>query len=121
MKQIKPGRVPSLMGSIGSILVIIFGIFWTVFAASTDAPAFLPLFGIVFVLVSIGQAIYQYKNAFGKRRISEYDIVVPTEESDVRLDEQKSRSGDLNYCSYYGSSVDKSFSFRPSCGKKLIT
>lgn len=34
MKQVKPGRVPFMMEFIGSIIAIIFGIFWTRLAVS---------------------------------------------------------------------------------------
>lgn len=123
MKQVKPGRVPSLIGFIGSIIVIIFGIFWTGLAVSLaashggDPPIVFIIFGIVFIMAGIGSAIYNYKNAFGKNRISEYDIVEPGEEDiSERLG---ASSSSLNYCPYCGSSIDEDFSFCPKCGKKL--
>lgn len=35
MKSIKPGRGPSAMGALGSIICVVFGIFWTIMASST--------------------------------------------------------------------------------------
>jgi hypothetical protein len=41
---------PSSAGSVvGGVVVIVFGIFWTVTAAGMGAPGFLPLFGLVFI------------------------------------------------------------------------
>ena len=37
MKSVKPGRGPSGLGFIGSVFGIIFGIFWTIMAASMGA------------------------------------------------------------------------------------
>lgn len=48
----KHGNVsePSAVGSIvGGVIVIGFGIFWTVMAAGMGAPAFFPLFGLCFI------------------------------------------------------------------------
>jgi hypothetical protein len=41
---------PSSVGSmVGGVVVIVFGIFWTVTAAGMGAPGFFPLFGLVFI------------------------------------------------------------------------
>ena len=82
MKSIKPGRGPSAMGAVGSIFSAIFGIIWTIAAASMGAPVFFWLFGVVFVILGIVQAIYNFKNATGENRYSEFDIVDSTEEPD---------------------------------------
>ena len=42
MKSVKPGRGPSGMNFIGSVIAIVFGIFWTIMAARMGAPAFSP-------------------------------------------------------------------------------
>ena len=65
MKSIKPGRGPSIMGAIGSILAAAFGIVWTILAASMGVFIF-AIFGIIFVIAAIVQAIFNYKNATGK-------------------------------------------------------
>ena len=49
MKSIKPGRGPSMMNAVGSLIGIVFGIIWTCAAASMGAPGFFPLFGLVFI------------------------------------------------------------------------
>ena len=46
MKSVKPGRGPSAMGAMGSVIAVIFGIFWTIAAASMGAPGIFPLFGV---------------------------------------------------------------------------
>ena len=45
MKHIKPGRGPSAMGALGSVIAVVFGIFWTVSAASMGAPISFSIFG----------------------------------------------------------------------------
>lgn len=120
MKQVKPGRIPSLMEFIGSVVGIVFGIIWTVAAAAIGAPVVFPIFGVVFVLAAIGMAVYHYNNAFGSKRISEYDIVDPSEEGspDISLG-RRTLSEQSNFCPYCGTSLDASFSFCPKCGKKV--
>ena len=63
MKHIKPGRGPSAMGALGSVIAVVFGIFWTVSAASMGAPISFSIFGVLFVIVGIVQAVYNFKNA----------------------------------------------------------
>ena len=81
MKSIKPERGPSLIGVIGSILGIIFGIFWitVVFRLSGGMSGLmgliLSLISTIFIVVGITQAVYNFKNAARKNRFSEYDIV----------------------------------------------
>ena len=50
MKSIKRGRGPSMMNGLGSLFVSVFGVIWTIAAASMGAPWFFPLFGICFVV-----------------------------------------------------------------------
>ena len=57
MKHIKPGRGPSAMGALGSVIAVVFGIFWTVSAASMGAPNSISIFGVLFVIVGIVQAV----------------------------------------------------------------
>ena len=75
MKHIKPGRGPSAMGALGSVIAVVFGIFWTVSVASMGAPISFSIFGVLFVIVGIVQAVYNFKNAAGKKRYSAFDIV----------------------------------------------
>ena len=82
MKSVKPGRGPSGMKFIGSVFSIVFGIFWTIMAARMGAPAFFPIFGVIFIIMGIVQAAYNYKNATGKNRYSSFDITEDGEEPD---------------------------------------
>ena len=70
------------MGALGSVVAIIFGIFWTIMAASMGAPVFFPIFGVIFILLGVVQAVYHFKNATGEERFSEFDIVDSREEPD---------------------------------------
>jgi uncharacterized Zn finger protein (UPF0148 family) len=50
--------VPTKSGSIiGGVLIVVFGGFWTVGAASMGAPFFFPLFGVAFIILGIFQSI----------------------------------------------------------------
>ncbi len=86
MYSIKPGRGPSLGSAIGGAIAVVFGIFWTMFAASMGAPGFFVLFGIIFVLAGIGNTVYSLYNATAPNRLSEYDITSHREESDPLSD-----------------------------------
>ena len=128
MKHIKPGRGPSAMGAFGSIIAVVFGIFWTVTAASMGAPVFFPIFGILFIIMGILQAVYNFKNAAGKNRYSSYDIVDSREEPDPWDQHFRSPSdsretpgsGDhLRFCPYCGAEVGEGFAFCAKCGRKL--
>ena len=82
MKSVKPGRGPSMMGGIGSIFGIVFGIIWTCGAASIGAPGFFLLFGVAFIGIGVVNAVYSFKNASGDNRYSAFDIVDSDEEPD---------------------------------------
>lgn len=82
MKSIKPGRGPSMMGAFGSAAAALFGVFWTLSALSMGAPIFFALFGVVFVALGIGQAVYNFKNATSQNRYSTFDITDGNEEPD---------------------------------------
>ena len=131
MRSIKPGRGPSGMNFIGSIIVIVFGIFWTIMAASMGAPIFFPIFGVIFVIAGIAQAVYHFRNATGKNRYSSFDIVDSQEEPDP-LDQQFGGDADtpvfrdippagaeLRYCPYCGAKLGDGFTFCSQCGRKL--
>ena len=130
MKSVKPGRGPSAMGAMGSIAAVIFGIFWTVMAASMGAPVFFPMFGVIFIVMGIVQALYHFKNATGENRYSEFDIVDSAEEPDPwdrrfgtnRAPEtppEEPESGDFRYCPYCGARLGSGFTFCGKCGKRL--
>ena len=131
MKSVKPGRGPSAMGAVGSVIAVIFGIFWTIMASSMGAPIFFPLFGVLFIIVGIVQAIYNFKNATGENRCSAFDIVDSSEEPDP-LDRhfrpesgaeaapaEDGESGDFRFCPYCGARLGSGFTFCGKCGKRL--
>lgn len=128
MKSIKPGRGPSAMGAFGSVIAVVFGIFWTITAASMGAPGFFPLFGVLFIIMGIAQAVYNFKNATGKKRYSSFDIVEDGEEPDplnqrfgAAADPASAGagSGGFRFCPYCGAKLGDEFTFCGKCGKKL--
>lgn len=126
MKSIKPGRGPSFMGGVMSILVGLFGVVWTVLAAGAGGGPF-ALFGIIFVAIAVVQAIYNFKNATGKNRYSSFDITDGDEEPDPwneRFGNSQSYTQinddtDSKYCPYCGTAVQNDFEYCNNCGKKL--
>ena len=131
MKSIKPGRGPSMMNAVGSLIGIVFGIIWTCAAASMGAPGFFPLFGLVFIGIGVVNAIYSFKNATGDNRYSAYDIVDEDEEPDplnqrFRPDPPSGsdspdapESGDARFCPYCGAPIQGDYAYCPRCGKSL--
>ncbi len=91
MYSIKPGRGPSFVGAIGGIIIVVFGIFWTIIAYKMThsimgtpniVGIFFPLFGVIFVLLGIGSVIYNFVNATKQKRFSVLDITTAQEEPD---------------------------------------
>lgn len=139
MKSIKPGRGPSGMSFISSIAAIAFGVIWTIIAASITANSpfggigtIFPLFGVVFIIVGIAQAIYHFKNATGKDRFSLLDITDSTEEGDPldkwvkgqietekEKDQQRAARMDASYCPYCGVQLKSDYRYCPKCGKDV--
>jgi len=134
MKSIKPGRGPSAMSAMGSAFSVVFGIIWTIAAASMGAPFFFPLFGICFVGMGVVHTVYHYKNATGKDRYSSFDITDHGEEIDPlqarfgreeqytrpsRSDPHPADGAETNYCPYCGAAADDSYAFCRQCGKRL--
>ncbi len=137
MKSIKPGRGPSMMGGISCIFVALFGVIWTILAASMGGGLF-ALFGVIFIGYAIVQAIYNFKNATGKNRYSSFDITEGNEESDplneyfgnnsyysssssnsTSSQQPHQSSGDSKYCPYCGTKVEGDYLYCNQCGKKL--
>lgn len=132
MKSIKPGRGPSMMGGFGSIFSIVFGIFWTVLAASMTKGLGLigvifPLFGVLFIIIGIFNAVYNFKNATGKNRYSSFDITDDHEEPDPLnqyFGDKPEHTPDAastgsSFCPYCGAPVQDDFAFCRKCGKAL--
>lgn len=133
------------MGGIGSIIMAVFGVFWTIMAASVGAPIFFSAFGVLFIIMALAQAAYNWKNALSDERFSEYDIVDSEEEDFVKGRGKKDPCGGqkeeegrtlgagpaeesglpeengpvLRYCPYCGVLVEQDFKFCGSCGKEL--
>jgi hypothetical protein len=125
MRSIKPGRGPSMMGGIGSLFCALFGVIWTVAAASMGAPFFFPLFGVGFVILGIVQAVYQFSNAGRKNRFSAFDITDEREEPDPLNQrfggesEAPGAGGGAGFCPYCGARAEEGYAYCRSCGKKL--
>ncbi len=127
MKSIKPGRGPSMMSGVMSIIVGIFGIIWTITASSMSAGPIFTIFGLVFVGIAVVNAVYNFKNATSKNRYSMYDITEDHEESDPfdkyyktnNTYEAKDQNDESNFCPYCGAKAQDDFEFCNKCGKKL--
>lgn len=130
MKSIKPGRGPSMMGGFGAVFSIIFGIFWTGLAASMTQGAGLigvifPLFGVLFIIIGIFNAVYHFKNASGKNRYSAFDITDENEEPDPLNEKFRDTSAPgapaagTHFCPYCGAPVQSDFAFCRKCGSEL--
>ena len=125
MKSIKPGRGPSMLSGIVGIFMIGFGILWTVFAAMAS-PVF-SLFGVLWTGIAISITVYNFKNAKGKNRYSQFDITDENEEPDPFNERfgnpqgfTKNRDdGGNRFCPYCGIPVSDDFEFCNNCGKKL--
>lgn len=130
MKSIKPGRGPSFKGGITSLLTALFGVFWII-AACSIGGWFMAPFGLIFVAISVIEAVYNFKNATQKNRYSEFDITDSTEESDplnARFggnvntnhdNHNKNNDKTNNFCPYCGNAVNGDFAYCNNCGKKL--
>ena len=124
MKSIKPGRGPSFMGGVMGIAGALFGVFWTVMAIAGGAWFMAP-FGLIFIGVAVYNTIYNFKNATGKNRYSEYDIVDGDEEPDP-LNERfgnpspkMPQSGEIAFCPYCGNKIEGDYLYCNRCGKQL--
>lgn len=128
MKSVKPGRGPSMMGGFGGIFAAIFGMFWIWGAASIGAPAPFLMFGVVFVVVALVNAVYNFNNATGENRFSEYDITEDGEEPDplekrrgqaVSLAKDAAETEAGGFCPYCGAKAETDYAFCRKCGRKL--
>ncbi len=48
---------------LGGIVMVGFGIFWTISAASIGAPGFFPLFGVIFIIFGAVTSFISYSKA----------------------------------------------------------
>lgn len=126
MKSVKPGRGPSLMGAFAAMIVAVFGFFWTFLCLKMLPPEFrfMCVFGVLFVIMAIAIAVYNFKNAKNPNRYSAFDIVDDGEEPDslqIRFGKttKKTPGRHTGFCPYCGGAVDRAFGFCPHCGKPL--
>lgn len=125
MKHIKPGRGPSMMTGISCIFTIIFGIIWTLLAISSGAPLLFALFGVVFIIYAIVQAIYHLNNASRKDRFSSFDITDDHEEPDPfsqaysQEPNHNSDAQEVLYCPWCGAKLQPGYRYCTHCGREL--
>lgn len=134
MKSIKPGRGPSMMEGVMSLLVAGIGVVWTILAVSMGA-GFMAVFGIAFIAIAVAQAVGGFYNATAKERTSIVDIVDSEEEGDplaahihadsdpaenapdaLKSDEALPVGG---FCPYCGAKAKEDHRFCARCGKPL--
>ena len=113
------------MGGIIGIAVALFGVFWTVMTIVVEAWFMTP-FGLIFIVIAIINTVYNFKNATGKNRYSQYDITDEGEESDpwdekfgTDRDDRPQSVAAAKYCPYYGEKAEKDYKFCSSCGREL--
>ena len=83
---------------------------------------FFPLFGVLFIIMGIVQAVYNFKNATGEHRFSEFDIVDGAEEPDPlerRFHSEGPESSAYRFCPYCGARLGAEFEFCGKCGRRL--
>ena len=144
MKSIKPGRGPSGMELIGSIIAIVFGVLMLIIALNMSgsvnefssygmgfspvdtAFSIMPIFIVLFIVAAIAGAIYSYRNYKGKDRYSIVDIVDSTEEGDpASISKEESGAQTQtpnpsgNFCTDCGYKLTGEFKFCPGCGRHL--
>lgn len=120
MRSIKRGRGPSMMGGIAEVGAAVFGVIWTLFALEMGAPPLFAAFGVVFVIMAVAGAVYQFSNATAKKRHSLFDIVEDEEEPDP-LNERFSDVGGKRYayCPACGERLEQTDRFCSRCGRKI--
>ncbi len=124
MKSIKPGRAPSLLSGVIGIIMVLFGIFWTVMASNFGG--IMMVFGILWTLIALVITIFNFKNGTAKKRYSMYDITDDKEEADPLNERFKEKKDDVadggndsKYCPYCGAKVEETYEYCNKCGKKL--
>lgn len=123
MKSIKPGRGPSAMEGFAAIAAAAFGVIWIIGTVSIGAPGFMSLFGVIFVVMAIVMALYQFHNATARNRMSVLDITDDTEEPDPlnqKYGGENAPKGEKSlFCPYCGNPIQGDYEYCNKCGKKL--
>ena len=124
MKSIKPGRAPSLLSGVIGIIMVLFGIFWTVMASTFGG--IMMVSGVLWAIIALVITIFNIKNGTAKKRYSMYDITDDKEEADPlnerfkeKKDDVKDDGNDSKYCPYCGAKVEETYEYCNKCGKKL--
>ena len=131
MHSVKPGRGPSLMNGIGGIIAALFGVFWISVANFIGAPTPFVLFGVLFVVMAVASAAYNFYNAASKDRMSAFDVTTHEGDPIARAmgHEQPPRPASTSsiastdaakFCPYCGTGLRAEFEFCPKCGKQVM-
>lgn len=125
------GREPSFIGGVMGIVAALFGLFWT-FTVLSNGGGMFGLFGLLFVGIGVLNAVRNFRNAFSKKRRSEFDVVDEWEEPDPWNErfgdkgfyEENTFNGETvsdgnAFCPYCGNAVERNFRFCNNCGRKL--
>ena len=118
------------MGGIMSICMGLFGVLWTGVVAGSGVGIF-ALFGVIFIIIAVVQAIYNFTNAASENRFSEYDITDHGEEIDPlneKFGNVSNTTGTQNspasaegsrFCPYCVAKAESGYAYCNKCGKKL--
>lgn len=112
-----------MMSGVSCIFMALFGVGWTVLAASM-AP-FMAFFGVIFIAIAVVMAVYNIKNARSKNRYSAFDITEHGEEPDPlnklygKQREERTAERAASYCPYCGTPAKEGYKFCASCGREL--
>jgi hypothetical protein len=118
MRSVKPGRGPSFLNGITSVVVGVIAIGWIATASHMGAPGIFTLFGLGFVVLAAVSAVYNFMNATGKSRFSAFDITRGEEEPDP-LNARFGAKQAGGICPNCENVVDVNYAHCPHCGEKL--
>lgn len=108
-----------------SILMVIFGTFWTVFTFIYGGNPFVQnknqmyewlfILGLIFVILSIIQGVYNIKTLIELKNNKKSNFITENPDNkDINSDIWKNI-----YCPYCGNGLNSDFLFCNKCGKKL--